>query len=321
MKFLKEIFAHPELAAKPPVLIDIGASTHLPQQWRDIAEYSICIAFDPDRRQMEYIEKEGGFKKLYVFPAIVHATINGETDFFLTASPECSSTLRPCREKLEQYLYAHFFKVEQQIKIRAATLVKVLEELKLSHIDWLKIDSQGTDLRLFKSIPETIRHKTVAVEFEPGIIDAYEGEDKLWQILEFMGREPFWCSEFNVHGSKKITASTANRFFSPLQRKLLHTVLRPAPGWAELAFLNDLSSKDMGIREYLLGWTFAMLQQQYGTALGTAERGFELFGDEIFKTMTDYAANRIKKECLLSPKIPGKILDFFKRKLSVAGKR
>jgi hypothetical protein len=319
-KVLSKIFEHHALVDKPPVLVDIGASTALPPQWREIAAYSICIAFDPDRRQMEYIENERGFKKLYIFPAIVHESINGQADFFLTASPECSSTLPPRHAELNEYLFASLFKLEKQAKLAAVTLPAILKELNLDYIDWFKTDSQGTDLRLFKSIPETVRRRTLAAEFEPGIIDAYHGEDKLWALLSFMEQEPFWCSSLKLLGSRRMSPEIADRYFSGLRRRLLHTVLQPAPGWAEVTFLNNLSGGDLGIREYLLGWVFAAGMKQYGAALKIAESGFALYNDALFKELIDCTVKSINRDCIFSLKVPVKWLKRLMRQFGVTVK-
>ncbi len=61
----------------------------------------------------------------------------------------------------------------------------------MDYIDGYKTDSQGTDLRIFNSLPKEIINKILLAEFEPGIIDAYQGEDKLHHLLAHMEKEPF----------------------------------------------------------------------------------------------------------------------------------
>ena len=36
------------------------------------------------------------------------------------------------------------------------------------------------------------------VEFEPGLIDAYEGEDKVADVLQAMQTEPFWLADVSL---------------------------------------------------------------------------------------------------------------------------
>jgi hypothetical protein len=282
MKIIEEIFSHPSLLDNPPVLIDIGASTALPDNWKNIAKYSICIAFDPDSRQMEYMNKESGYKKLYVYPKIVTGSPVNETNFYLTASPECSSTLPPIQKNIENYSFSPFFTVEKELKFQAATVPQVLAELGLNHIDWFKTDTQGTDLRIFKSIPGNIRHKIITAELEPSIADTYKGEDKLSHVMSFMDHEPFWSSDIKVQHSRRISRQAMNKYFSPLMRKLINTVLSPSPCWAELTFFNEFENNLFSIREYLLGCVFAMEERQYGFAIAIAEKGKQKFGDPIF---------------------------------------
>jgi len=308
MKLIEEIFAHPALVNNPPVLMDIGASTALPENWKSIAKYSICIAFDPDSRQMEYIEKESDYKKLYIIPKIVRETVEEETDFYLTASPECSSTLEPIGGNVKNYSFAPFFEVDKELKFSATTVMQALNDLDLSYIDWFKTDTQGTDLRIFRSISEEIRHKIITAELEPSVIDTYNEEDKLSHIMAFMDKEPFWCSSIQVQHSRRISIEIMNKYFSPLKRKLMNTILCPAPCWAELTFFNEFENNALGIREYLLGWIFAMEEKQYGFAIALAEKGKGKFADPIFDKLLNKSVSKINSSFWFNKKLIKKII-------------
>ena len=78
------------------------------------------------------------------------------------------------------------------------SLNTVLNDLGIDRIDWFKTDSQGIDLRLFKSLSNKIRKQILVAEFEPGIIDAYKGEDKLYQILEHLQLQNYWLSDIEI---------------------------------------------------------------------------------------------------------------------------
>ena len=45
---------------------------------------------------------------------------------------------------------------------------------------------------------EEIRKKIIVAEFEPGFINAYENEDRLYTILEYMDLMDYWISDFIV---------------------------------------------------------------------------------------------------------------------------
>ena len=130
----------------------------IPAMWlRDstsqISHYVRYAGQDPDLRQMDYIEKEDSrFRRLCFFPQLVHDSINGEVDFYLTASPECSSCLEPDTERLRNWNIAPFFQVTERRRMKSVTLPEVMRRLNLARIDALKSDSQGMDLRLLASL-------------------------------------------------------------------------------------------------------------------------------------------------------------------------
>ncbi|HMH32288.1 MAG TPA: hypothetical protein VK543_04615, partial [Puia sp.] len=92
MKIIDTVLQSPCFADQPPVLIDIGASGELNAKWKAIAKYAICIAFDADDREFQITEQVNkNYKKLISFNRIVTTEQFEQADFYLTASPFCSS--------------------------------------------------------------------------------------------------------------------------------------------------------------------------------------------------------------------------------------
>jgi len=295
MKLINDILTRKEFAEKPPVLIDIGASEGIHNKWKEIAKYSICIAFDADQRDFSFTTKESaGYKKLISYNCIVTEDQGSEFDFYLTQSPYCSSLLKPDNESLKAWAFSEKFNVLKAKKIKTKSLQEVFAEQKFNYLDWFKSDSQGTDLRLFKSLGQDIIKKVLSVELEPGIIDSYHGEDKISMVLSFMNENNFLLSEMNVKGSQRITTETLNllsknKFF----QKFIHHSHKSSPGWAELFYINNQISQ-LEIREHFLGWIIAVLQKQYGYSFEIAESGFKKFEEPLFNEMKDKSIYLIK---------------------------
>ena len=287
---INKIMNHSSIKDRPPVLIDIGASGHLPQQWKLIAFYSICVAFDADTRDFVVRESENkGWKKLYSLNRLVAAKADDEMDFYLTRSPYCSSSLPPDNKALEPWAFCRLFEVEKVVKMPAVELQVALSQIGIDYIDWYKTDSQGTDLRIFDSLNEIIRDKIIAAEFEPGIIDSYIGEDKLHQLMAYMDNQPFWVSHMNIEGSQRIDQ---DGLFSLnfMQRRSLGSFMNTAPGWCEISYLNSFRDDDMSCREHLLAWIFSSIKREYGFALHTAKIGALKFQEPLFTEL--YAISR-----------------------------
>ena len=167
----------------------------------------------------------------------------------------------------------------------------VLKNASIDYIDWLKIDTQGTDLRLFKSIPENIKQHILVAEFEPGIIDAYKGEDKLHELIAYMsGLNSFFMSSIDVKGVQKINHQTLERF--SIHAKNFARTQRISPGWGEVSYMNTMAGPH-NTRDYLLAFAFALVETQYGFALEIAELAERNTSDVFFSELKKYALKKI----------------------------
>jgi FkbM family methyltransferase len=297
LELIDRILSGPELTADPPVLVEVGASGGTNAKWRTLAPYSICIAFDPDARAMQPVHAEtSGYRRLCVVPAAAAADDVSEAEFHLTRSPYCSSRLTPDAAALGNWSFARLFDVERTVKVPCVGLRKALGDAGVSRVDWFKSDSQGTDLRLFQSLGEALCLRVLAVEFEPGIIDAYEGEDKLSAVLAAMDRPEFWLCDLDIRGTLRITPEDSGRLEDG-RTGLLTKVLRPAPGWGEMTYLNTLrGAGSFSKRDWLLGWVIATLREQHGFALDLARRAASASPEAVFTELARESERIIRKK-------------------------
>jgi len=323
MNIIDKILIRKEFVDNPPVLLDIGASGSIHPKWKDIARYSICIAFDADDREIGYTVKESsGFKKLYIYNKIVTDKIIGKSEFYLTKSPYCSSLLQPNHESLNNWAFAELFEIEKKVILKAVALPMVLKEIGIHKIDWFKTDSQGIDLRLFDCLGDECINRVLVAEFEPGIINAYEGEDKLWRLMAYMDKHPFWMADINILGTQRICRETINAKLTALDKKMIHILLKTSPCWGEVVYFNMFPAYVMYLdkRDFLLGWIFAVIERQYGFALEIAIGGYKRFDDPIFIQMEEFVYRKIKQRYLKLPLYIGrKIVHKIFRLLGING--
>lgn len=295
MSLIDKVLSREEFRLMPPVLVDIGASGEVHAKWRKIARHAVCISFDADEREIGYlVHTAKTFKKQIVYNCIVTEKKSEAMDFYLTRSPFCSSTLAPDIEKLSDYAFVDKFEVDKKVQLKTIDLPTVIKEHNLTKIDWFKTDSQGTDLRLFKSIGEEMINRVIVAEFEPGFIDAYKGEDKLYMLLAYMDKKNFWLADMKVLGSQRINRETKNVKLGSIPARLMKAVLRNSPGWAEVVYFNSFTDEDLfDKRDYLLAWVFAVIQKRYGFAMDIAMKGKRKFNDVVFSEMEKFSQRRI----------------------------
>lgn len=266
-----------------PVLVDVGASGAPPRLWRAIRRESTYIGFDPDAREMRS-GTDFGFARTTIIPQAVIADAGAdEAPLYLTRSPFCSSTLPPDTEALSNYLFAPLFDVTNETRVPATSFSRLAESGLLQRVDWLKLDTQGTDLRLYESLPNTMRAGLLTLDVEPGLIDAYVGEDLFTTTHERLLREGWWLSRARVLGAGRIRRDSVARLQEEhgLDADALQSGLRVSPGWVEARYIRSLAHlKWCGATaaDHQLLWAFATLDDQHGFAFDVVSAIERRFG-------------------------------------------
>ncbi|MCU1283546.1 MAG: hypothetical protein JWM53_7092 [bacterium] len=316
MTRLDQILQRPELRERPPVLVDIGASGQIHHAWKKLARYAVCIAFDADDRDFDSkANRAHPFRTLHLHNNIVSDRVQPELDFYLTRSPHCSSALPPENGKLASWIFADLFDVVKKVKLRARTLRDILAEHGLTYVDWFKTDSQGTDLRLFLSLGDEVVRRVLVASFEPGLIDAYAGEDKLHSLLAKMDELPFWMHDIIVRGTQRLSRPLWEQRVRSLANGWPPLGLKTSPGWAEVSYLNTLDPPaHFDKRDFLLAWVVATLNEQFGFALDVAVRAGERFDDPIFAELAgESIASTVGPADRLLPTVAKRAIGAFRR--------
>ncbi len=242
----------------------------------------------------------GGYRKLYVYNKIVSTKSNEkEEKFYLTKSPFCSSLLEPDQKNLNDWNIADLFNVEKIVDLQTTNLLDVLKKLGLQQIDWFKTDSQGTDIRIFQSLGDEMIKKIIVADFEPGIINAYKNEDKLFHLLSYMEKLPFWISELflpqAVRINKRIKETILDKKIGYSSDKILNLVLKSSPTCGEISYLNSFKDAScLTKRDYLLAIALACVKKQFGFALELADAGEGKFNNLLFTEIKNDILNEIE---------------------------
>jgi len=294
---IKKILEHELLMQKPPLLVDIGASGDIHYVWKSIAKYSICVAFDPDDRELEVSKESGkGFREFYLINRIVGDEDMDSKDFYLTNSPYCSSSLPADLTSLEPYNLHDLFEVDKKIQFPSITIGSALKSVGYDYMDWYKTDTQGTDLRIFTNIDDSVKEKILISEFEPGILDAYIGEDKLYKIMEYFDDLDFWCDDCNIKGMSRISKKNMDEYLNPLEKKWIQLFQKPAAFWAEISYMNQMNSELLTKRDFLLMNIFALIKKEYGFVIEICDTASKKYDDDFFQEISSYAVRKMKYE-------------------------
>lgn len=168
--------------AHPLVLIDIGAGGGIQNEWRLAQEYLKVIGFEPDRRAYEELVKqgEGTFFNvgLYKEKAVLK--------FHLTKRQEASSLLKPNSEFLRKFHEGDTLSVQDITEINADSLDNQLIEGKIYDSDFMKIDTQGSELFILQGATSLLRDKLFGLEIEVEFSEIYKNQPLFADVDRFL---------------------------------------------------------------------------------------------------------------------------------------
>lgn len=199
------------------IVFDVGAnngssSVPLAQKNPDI----LVFAFEPTPEMINTIKgKIEGMENYIIIPKAV-SNYNGVAQFNVAGNWDwgCSSLLEFSENSKTQWPGRTDFNVTYKMDVEVIRLDTFMEENNISQIDFLHIDTQGSDLNVLKGLGKYITN-VVQGTMEAGTSDdiLYNGQNKLNESVKFLLANNFqitdvnsndvFVHEVNIHFKKK----------------------------------------------------------------------------------------------------------------------
>ena len=152
--------------------------------------------FDADEECGDIIKIKN--PKAKVFSYCLDKT-NGFREFFLNKNRYTSSFLKPLKDNLNFYqsingenmLLSDACSAEKTIEVQTYTLDYLLEENKIEKIDFISLDTQGSELDIIKGGINSLKKDIIAVQLEVSLIDIYENGSSFFEINKFLNDNNF----------------------------------------------------------------------------------------------------------------------------------
>ena len=253
-------------------LVDVGASLEPFPPFRPLLGHATYVGFDPDLREM-HTETSASGRRVVIDKAVVAEPGRDTARFYLTRNPTASSTLPPLADEVAPFLHAYRYEVVDEAEVPATTLAAALASAGLDRADWIKLDTQGTDLRLLEGLDEPLLASLMAVDAEPGFDQHYETEDTFGDLHRWMVGQGFWMSDIALTRAVRLRRETFDATLgarSKLGRMRYEFTLKASPTAAGPRYLRTLAALDKAgasRADYLRLWACAFFSGNHPYAL------------------------------------------------------
>ena len=201
------IFIEPVLSAYyqkyPLVLVDVGASGGIESHWKSAEKYLQLIGFEPDEREFVNLKRKENPRVKYFNTGLYKEKTSLE--YYLTQKQQTSSIFEPNRIFLNRFPEANRFDVIKQIKIEVDTLDNQFTIHHIEDTDFIKVDTQGSELFILAGAVDTIKNHVFGVEVEVEFVEMYQNQPLFSDVDSFMRRQGFWLFDIqSVHWKRNI---------------------------------------------------------------------------------------------------------------------
>jgi len=180
------IFIHPSLAPTfretPITLIDAGASGGIVTHWKVAEPHLKVVGFEPDHRAFAALPQTGR----QVFFNVAVSDTTGTQKLYLTRKQTVSSLLKPNLALLDRFGVSPLYDIVGEVDMAVDTVDNVLEQNGIKDPDFIKVDTQGTELPVLRGAARQLEHSLIGVEVEVSFVETYEGQELFPRVHDFL---------------------------------------------------------------------------------------------------------------------------------------
>jgi len=196
----------------PIVIVDVGARGGIQQQWLSSPYPIMILGFEPDEDECRRLNENLRTVQTGVHPTRRYFPIalgreKGSRKLYLYKDRRLSSFFPPNINllryfPLDRLLMPDAFSVEAEVMVECISLDEFCREEEISDIDFIKVDTQGSELEILQGGSEALSQTfgvAVEVEFAP----IYEGQPLFADVDIFLREKGFSLFDLNRHWWKR----------------------------------------------------------------------------------------------------------------------
>jgi len=246
-------------------LIDVGARGEIQPIWKPIMGNLKIIGFEPDEKEFKSLVFNNPNNKYF---NIALSNKNEIKKLFVTSDPSCSSLYKP------NFDYIKIFEPNNWLSRKIVSTQEIkcerLDLLYSDEVDYIKIDTQGSELKILMGAEEILVNQHPIVSCETWCSKIYDKAPNFNEIVNYMtslGYELFdleTAASWKYNGHKKVVSRKRKIGFEVLfvksyetlnainnQSLKRHVLILEYLGYRDYAIFLD-TFFELGLKDYFL---------------------------------------------------------------------
>jgi len=197
-------------------VIDIGAWGGVSSEWESIGDYTNIIGFEPDKKECKRLNKLKNDKisSQKFYPLAVAGGL-GSRNFYVTRRATVASLVRPNQKAWKLYGIPgsernRRAEVKKIIKVSTTTLDNFCDKENIKP-DFLKIDTQGSELEIIKEGFSKNIKNLIGIEIEVEFIPLYKDQPLFSEIEQYLRQHDFELFGLKRHMWKMHNGTTVTK--------------------------------------------------------------------------------------------------------------
>ncbi len=176
-----------EYRASPLVLVDAGARGGLKRNWAAAKPHLRTIGFEPDAREYARLMERPEASDALLFDVAL-SNQPGRIRLYVARDRGLTSIFEPDRRFLDGFPEADRFATVSVEEVAADTLDNLLRSRNIDDVDFVKADTQGSELLVLQGAEHVLVSSAVGVEVEAEFTPIYKGQPLFADVDTFMRR-------------------------------------------------------------------------------------------------------------------------------------
>jgi FkbM family methyltransferase len=174
-------------ARNPLLLVDVGARGGLKRDWAAARPHLRVLGFEPEQREFEKLAQgtTADDNSTRILNVALHS-VQGPLEFHVARDRGLSSIFEPNRAFLDAFPDAARFDTTDTLQVPADTLDNILRLHGIADPDFIKVDTQGSELFVLRGASDALASSMVGVEVEVEFTPIYSGQPLFADVDSFM---------------------------------------------------------------------------------------------------------------------------------------